>query len=125
MAEGKINKESKSSLALWKTAKTVGILIMALGIIIGAYFAYGLASFGSRAGRFARGAGTGFPTNHTFNQSNPNQTYFNSTRIGTRFAGISQLSTYGEGIVIGLLVLLLGIMAFKYAGLKVSMTSKK
>lgn len=109
----------KKTGTVWKVAKSVGIILVVLGVVISAYYVYALSTFGSRTGTFAR-RGTGFTNNRTFNQSGFNQSYFNSTRTGARFAttGTFLLNPYFEGIVMGILMLLLGIVTFKYAGVK-------
>ena len=100
---------------------------MALGALISAYFGYVWASAGTAAAGSSFPGGR-FPANRTFNQSNSgfNQSRFNSTRIARsgRLGFARSPISYIEGIVIGVLVLLLGLMSFKYANLKASVGRK-
>ncbi len=105
--------KEKSNKAACKALKAVGILLAVLGVIVIIFAAVWLP-FGSATGMHMRSA-TGLPNNGTFNQSGFNQSRFNSARGGYRF-GLA--GTYIEGVIIGILMLLLGIVTFKYAGLR-------
>jgi hypothetical protein len=121
--------EKKRAAAKFGIGKAVGVLLMLFGIVIAIYFAYIWASLGARVGgafvRSANGIGTG----RAFNGTAFNASRFNSTRAlaAGRFAGagISPLAAYFEGIAIGALMLLLGIMTFKYSDLKSMAPTKK
>lgn len=112
--------EKKSSAATHKAIKSIGILLAAIGVLIGVYAGFLWFSSGARAGTFVH---RGLPGNATFNQSRFNQSSFNSTRTGVGFA--AGALSYLEGIAIGVLMLLLGIVTFKYAVLKAEVGTKK
>lgn len=109
----------------WNSTKIMAIVLVIIGIAVSIYFGYSWLTLGANARTGL--ARNGFAFNRTFNQSNPsfNQSRFNSTRTGRFVAASPLFNSYIEGIVIGILVLLLGAMTFKYANLKIATRTRK
>lgn len=126
MAEKKHTVEKKSNAAMWAVAKAVGIVLIIIGIIVAALSAYSWLSVGPRSTAFVH-VGATFPGEGTYNQSGFNQSGFNSTSGGARFAMRRTFlaNPFFEGFVIGVLLLLLGVVTYKYSGLKIALMSRK
>jgi hypothetical protein len=115
---------------MWKAGKLIGMALVIIGIAVGIYFIYLWSTAGARSASFGRG-GSGFPTTRGFNATGFNQTGFNQSEFNSTRAerygagGVFVLNQYLEGIIIGVLAILLGFMTFKYAGLKTATIGKK
>lgn len=120
--------EKKAGTTMWKATKVIAILLVVIGIITIVYSIYAWSTIGAVvAGLSGRGFNrTGF-NQSGFNRTAYNGSYFNSTLAAGRFASrrAFPLNSYLEGIVIGVLMLLLGILTFKYSVLKVGTVAKK
>ncbi len=112
----------KANTTMWKAAKAIGVILAILGVIMVAYSAYVWSSFGSRVGSaYVRRMPGGY-----LNASGYNQSGFNQSRLtGSSRLGLFRISPYAEGIVIGILMILLGIVTYKYASIKAVVVTKK
>lgn len=106
----------------WSAGKILGLALVIIGIAVGIYFVYLWSTAGSRIGTFTR---RGIGTTGAFNSTGFNQSGFNYTGTSRFRGGALALNQYVEGIIIGVLAILLGIMTFKYAGLKTATISKR
>lgn len=108
----------------WSVSKVIAVILMAAGIIVAAYSGYAWISSGARQANFPSQSG-GF----AYNRTNQTGSTFNQTRFGTSRTGFSRsglpLNLGIGGIIIGALLLMLGVMTFKYANLKMATAPRK
>jgi hypothetical protein len=104
------DKTQKSSGG-WRAVRAFGIVLVALGVVFAAYSAY-TGLFAARIGRFVPQPGVVNSTGGGYGRFNyTGQAGFRTARLGSGL----------YGVVIGALLALLGMMTFKYAGLRMGM----
>lgn len=117
----------KDSSGMWGTIRIVSLAVLLLGVIVGAYSGYTLFSGQPGFHGYVGFNRSGFNSTG-INQSGFNQTGFNQSVISTnteRFRGGIGFTGGLSGLVIGVLLIILGVVTYKYSELQISVMSKK
>ncbi len=116
MAKDKMEKGG----GIWGAVKVIAIIVILAGIATALYSAYSLLSFGSAFGGFPR---TGPRGNFVYNQSGYNQSGFNQSGFAASGSSLMRYRLFAspDAVVIGILLIILGFVSFKYAQLKAGM----
>lgn len=113
-------EKSKKDNGSFSALKAVAIAISVIGIAVSLYSAYAWLSFGSGT-LYSTHHGLPFGANYTGGNFISNGAGFNSTATRGGFAGSNFAFTYIEGIIIGVLLLIIGLVVFQYERLKAAL----
>jgi len=112
-------KQNEKKKIGWTPLQIAGVILSVLGILMLAYSAYSLLSFGGR-GTYA---GTAF--RHGYNGTAPGGPVLNGSARAYSSARMAGAGRPGFSLVLsGVLMLLLGITVFKYGKLKATVAHR-